>query len=136
MANYLSNQFKVRFQLKSDGGVRADGWYVDDIGVLIYTIPTSSEDEVVTVTKYELEQNYPNPFNPSTSIKFAISNKQFVSLKVYDVLGNEVTTLLNDQKPAGIYEIEFDANNLSSGIYYYRIVAGSFTDTKKMILLK
>ncbi len=122
--------------MRTDGGVTRDGWYVDDIGVLIYTIPTSAGDDAVTVTKFELEQNYPNPFNPSTSIKFAISIKQFVSLKVYDVLGNEVTTLLNDQKPAGIYEIEFDANNLSSGIYYYRIVAGSFTDTKKMILLK
>ncbi len=136
LANYLSSQFKVRFQLKSDGGVRADGWYVDDIGILIYTIPTSSQDDAVTVTKFELEQNYPNPFNPSTIIKYAISNKQFVSLKVYDVLGNHVATLINEEKPEGNYKIEFDASNLSSGIYYYRIVAGSFTDTKKMILLK
>jgi len=136
LANYLSSEFKVRFQLKSDGGVRADGWYVDDIGILIYTIPTSSEGDVVTVTKYELEQNYPNPFNPSTIIKYAISNKQFVSLKVYDVLGNEIATLINEEKPAGIYEFEFDASELSSGIYYYRLAAGSFIDTKKMILLK
>jgi hypothetical protein len=146
LANYLSSQFKVRFQLKSDGGVSADGWYVDDIGILIYTIPTSSEDDAITVTKFNLEQNYPNPFNPSTSIKYAISNKQFVSLKVYDVLGNEIAFLVNEEKPAGIYEVEFsaiggsasggDTYNLSSGIYYYRLVAGFYVETKKMILLK
>jgi hypothetical protein len=136
LANYLSSGFKVRFQLRTDGGVTRDGWYVDDIGILIYTIPTSSGNDAVTVTKFNLEQNYPNPFNPSTSIKYAISNKQFVSLKVYDVLGNDVATLVSEQKPAGIYEIEYDASNLSSGIYYYKLVAGSFTDTKKMILLK
>jgi len=136
LANYLSSQFKVRFQLRTNGRVTRDGWYVDDIGVLIFTIPTSSEDDVVTVTKFNLEQNYPNPFNPSTNIKYAISNKQFVSLKVYDVLGNDVAILVSEQKPAGIYEIEFDASELSSGIYYYRLVAGSFIDTKKMILLK
>ena len=127
MASYLSSDFKVRFQLRTDGGVTRDGWYVDDIGVLIFTIPTSSGNDAITVTKFNLEQNYPNPFNPSTSIKYAISNKQFVSLKVYDVLGKDVATLVSEQKPAGIYEIEFDASNLSSGIYYYRLVAGSFT---------
>jgi len=136
LANYLSSDFKVRFQLRSDGGVREDGWYIDDIGVLIYTIPTSSEDEAVTVTKFELEQNYPNPFNPATSIQYAIGSKQFVSIKVYDLLGNEVAKLVSEEKPAGSYKIDFDASNLSSGIYYYRIVTGSFTDTKKMILLK
>jgi len=88
-----------------------------------------------------LEQNYPNPFNPSTKIKYSIPPNiqreiSNVSLKVYDVLGNIVATLVNEEKPAGNYEIEFDASNLSSGIYYYRLVTGSFTDTKKMILLK
>jgi hypothetical protein len=141
LANYLSSQFKVRFQFRTDGGVTRDGWYVDDIGILIYTIPTSSGDDAVTVTKFELEQNYPNPFNPSTKIKFTIPSNvkretSNVSLKVYDVLGNVVATLVNEEKPAGNYEIEFKASNLSSGIYYYRLVTGSFTDTKKMILLK
>jgi hypothetical protein len=136
LANYLSNQFKIRFQLRTDGGVTRDGWYVDDIGILIYTIPTFSGDDVVAVTKFELEQNYPNPFNPSTSIQYAINSKQFVSMKVYDLLGNEVADLVNEEKPAGNYKVDFDASNLSSGIYYYRLVTGSFTDTKKMILLK
>ncbi len=136
LISYLSSDFKVRFQLRTDGGVTRDGWYVDDIGVLIYTIPTSSGDDAVSVTKFELEQNYPNPFNPATSIQYAIGSKQFVSIKVYDVLGNEVADLLNEEKPVGNYQINFDASNLSSGIYYYRLISGSFTDTKKMILLK
>jgi len=141
LANYLSSEFKVRFQLESDGGVREDGWYVDDIGILIYTIPVSVQDDAETVKQFELKQNYPNPFNPSTKIKYSIpSNIQRetsnVSLKVYDVLGNVVATLVNEQQPAGAYEVEFNAGNLSSGIYFYRLVSGSFIQTKKLILLK
>jgi len=144
LANYLSSEFKIRFQLESDGAVRKDGWYVDDIGILIYTIPTALQDEVEPVTQFVLEQNYPNPFNPSTKIKFTIPSsvirseekKLSVQLKVYDVLGNEVATLVNEKKSAGFYEVVFDASNLSSGIYFYRLVAGSFIQTKKLILLK
>ena len=83
-----------------------------------------------------MEHNYPNPFNPSTSIQYAVSNRQFVSLKVYDLLGNEVATLVNEEKPAGEYEIEFNAESLPSGIYFYQLNAGNYIDTKKMVLLK
>jgi photosystem II stability/assembly factor-like uncharacterized protein len=86
--------------------------------------------------QFSLEQNYPNPFNPSTTIKFSIPTSEFVTLKVYDVLGNEVATLVNEEKPAGSYEINFDASNLSSGIYLYTVQAGSYTQTKKLILLR
>ena len=86
--------------------------------------------------EFNLKQNYPNPFNPTTSIQYAISNKQFVTLKVYDILGNEIATLVKEEKPAGEYEVEFDGTRLPSGIYFYQIKAGSFVDTKKMILLK
>lgn len=89
-----------------------------------------------TPTEYELEQNYPNPFNPSTSIKYQVSSISQVSLKVYDVIGNEVATLVNEFKPAGSYEIEFDASMYSSGIYFYKLQAGSFVETKKMMFLK
>jgi hypothetical protein len=82
------------------------------------------------------EQNYPNPFNPSTTISWQLPVDAFVSLKVYDVLGNEVASLVNEEKPAGIYEVEFDASTLSSGTYFYRLEAGSFVQTRKMILLK
>jgi hypothetical protein len=93
-----------------------------------------SEDQIPT--QYSLSQNYPNPFNPSTSIKYAISSRQFVSLKIYDVLGNEVATLVNEEKSAGSYEITFDASQLSSGIYFYKLQAGGFIETKKLTLMK
>lgn len=85
---------------------------------------------------FSLSQNYPNPFNPSTSIQYALSDKQFVQLKVYNLLGNEVATLVNDEKAAGNYSIDFNASNLSSGVYFYKLRAGSFVETRKMILLK
>ena len=83
-----------------------------------------------------LTQNYPNPFNPTTNLEFGISKLGFVSLKVYDLLGKEVTTLVNEIKPAGLYEVEFDGSILPSGIYYYKLEAGSFSETKKMLLIK
>jgi hypothetical protein len=95
---------------------------------------------------YELFQNYPNPFNPITSIQYAVSSRQFVSLKVYDILGNEIATLVNEEKQPGTYEVEFSAKggsasggndyNLPSGIYFYQLKAGEYINTKKMILLK
>ncbi len=85
---------------------------------------------------YILFLNCPNPFNPSTTIKYQIPEFSFVTIKVYDVLGNEVATLISEEKPAGGYEIEFDGSSLPSGIYFYWLHAGAFTETKKMILLK
>ena len=85
---------------------------------------------------FSLSQNYPNPFNPTTKLEFGISNLEFVSLKVYDALGKEVKTLVNEIKPAGRYKVEFDGSSLSSGVYYYKIEAGSFVQTKRMVLLK
>ncbi|MBK9098158.1 MAG: T9SS type A sorting domain-containing protein [bacterium] len=85
---------------------------------------------------FVLEQNYPNPFNPSTTIKYAVAEKQFVSIKVYDVLGNEVAVLVNEEKSAGSYEVVFNANHISAGVYYYTIITDNFVQTKKMILLK
>jgi hypothetical protein len=85
---------------------------------------------------YSLEQNYPNPFNPSTSIQFRIPENSFVSLKIYNVLGKEVSTLMNEEKNAGTYEVNFNASALSSGVYFYKLEAGNFVQTKKMILMK
>ncbi len=92
--------------------------------------------EVKIPGTYSLFQNYPNPFNPSTTINYAIPSSEFVTLKVYDILGNEVAALVNEQRPVGSYEVEFNAAGLASGIYYYKIQAGSFVETKKMILMK
>jgi hypothetical protein len=88
------------------------------------------------ISDYSLSQNYPNPFNPSTSIEFRIQQSEFISLKVYDVLGNQITTLVNEQKSAGTYQVEFDASQLTSGIYFYELIAGKFRQTNKMLLLK
>jgi M6 family metalloprotease-like protein len=85
---------------------------------------------------YDLYQNFPNPFNPSTTIRYAIPNAVLVTLKVYDVLGNEIATLVNEEKSSGSYEVSFSGSGLSSGIYFYSINAGSFGETKKIILLK
>jgi hypothetical protein len=95
-----------------------------------------TKDFVNLPTEFILEQNYPNPFNPSTTISFSVPEIEFVTLKVYDVLGNEIATLINEEKSAGSYEILFDATDLSSGIYFYRLQAGSFVETKKMVLMK
>lgn len=88
------------------------------------------------VTDFALEQNYPNPFNPATKIKYAIKEKGNVELKVFDMLGSEITTLVNEEQPAGNYEVMFDASNLSSGVYLYSIKSGSFVQTRKMLLMK
>ncbi|GIV46068.1 MAG: hypothetical protein KatS3mg036_0886 [Ignavibacterium sp.] len=85
---------------------------------------------------FSLEQNYPNPFNPSTKISWQSPVSSWQTLKVYDILGNEVATLVDEYREAGKYEVEFDAENLSSGIYLYKLQAGSFIDTKKMILMR
>jgi photosystem II stability/assembly factor-like uncharacterized protein len=90
----------------------------------------------VVPKEYSLSQNYPNPFNPSTKIRYQIPNQSKVVIKLYDILGGEVTTLLNEEKEPGLYELQIDGQNLSSGTYIYRITAGSFVDTKKMILLR
>ena len=94
------------------------------------------DDENVTPFKFSLEQNYPNPFNPSTLISFKLPEQTNVELKIYDVLGNEVATLVNENKPAGSYEVEWNASNLPSGVYIYQLVAGTNTQIKKMMLLK
>jgi len=98
--------------------------------------PSSIENNQNIITEFSLSQNYPNPFNPTTTIKYQIPESGLVTLKVYDILGNEVATLVNEEKPAGSYRAELNGSNLSSGIYYYRMRAGEFVGTKKMILLK
>jgi hypothetical protein len=87
-------------------------------------------------TKFKLFQNYPNPFNPATKIQYQIPDISQVTLRVYDILGREITTLVNEEKSTGTYEVNFDASELSNGIYFYKMQAGSFVETKKMILLK
>ncbi|MBK7632243.1 MAG: T9SS type A sorting domain-containing protein [Ignavibacteriales bacterium] len=120
------------FQLKFDGNGTI---YLDNI---YFSTTISDVKEIIgaTPSDFELGQNYPNPFNPSTLISYSIPQNSFVTLKVYDVIGNEVATLVNQSQSAGKYEVRFDASNLSNGVYMYSIKTDNFTATKKMILMK
>jgi hypothetical protein len=98
--------------------------------------PLSVERENVVVKDYQLYQNYPNPFNPTTEIQFALPKNDYVTLKVYDVLGKEIATLIEGQLQSGLYKVKFDASRLTSGIYYYRLTGSTFNQTRKMVLIK
>ena len=106
-------------------------WYVYK-----QTTITAVEDEETIPTSFELKQNYPNPFNPSSIIKFGLPERSNVLIKIYDILGSEVITLVNAELEAGWYKKEFNASGYSSGLYIYRIQAGNYISTKKMMLLK
>ncbi len=226
LSNYNSSQVKLRFELKTDGSVNNDGWYVDDIGIIVYGIipveltsftAIAQNDDVIlnwvtstetnnlgfdverrstksnsswqklgfisgngtttekssysfvdknpvegksyyrlkqidfdgsskiynsvevdfgTVKEYSLSQNYPNPFNPSTEINYSIAKSGNVTLKVYNLLGSEIATLVNGFMEAGKHSVKFDARDFTSGIYFYTIKADNFTSTRKMILMK
>jgi photosystem II stability/assembly factor-like uncharacterized protein len=97
---------------------------------------TVGVDNDIFVNNFKLYQNYPNPFNPNTQIEYSVAEYGLVIIKVYDMLGGEVITLVNEKKPSGKYNVEFDGKNLPSGIYFYRMQAGKFSDTKKFILLR
>ncbi len=104
--------------------------------VINWTLVSAEDEKSPIPTSYGLAQNYPNPFNPATRIKFALPQAAYVELRVYDLLGREVATLVNEEKPAGTYEVTFHASGLSSGVYYYKITAGDYSETKKMVLLQ
>src|ERR1035437_1867006 len=110
--------------------------YVDNLSFDTLLTSVSQDQTEEIPSKYELNQNYPNPWNPSTNIKYSIPKASRVSIRVYDILGNEIKTLVNEEKPASTYELTLNAANLPSGVYFYRIQAGSFVETKKMVLLK
>jgi len=106
-------------------------WYVYQQSTL-----TDVEDEETIPTVFKLEQNYPNPFNPSTKIKYAVPERSNVLIKIYDILGSEVVTLVNEEMDAGWYQKSFDAYSYSSGVYLFRMEAGNYISTKKMMLIK
>jgi hypothetical protein len=117
------------------------GWVVGDGGAISHTTNGGAtfieETEINELpTNYYLSQNFPNPFNPTTKLRYSIPKTSKVSIKVYDILGNEIETLIKEEKPVGTYEITWYAGNLPSGIYFYILQAGEFVETRKMILLK
>lgn len=122
LANFIGNQ--------GDISPIVEGRILANITTDVMTDPASTPE------KFELAQNYPNPFNPTTNLRFTISDFGFTSLKVYDMLGNKVATLVNEQMQPGVYEVEWNATDFSSGVYFYRLQTNGFIETKKMILLR
>ena len=111
-------------------------WVNNSKQTFTYGPITNIDEEFSSLISFDLSNNYPNPFNPSTTIKYQIPELSFITLKVFDVLGNEITTLVNDERAAGRYEVQFKASTLTSGTYFYRMQVGHFVQTRKMILLK
>ncbi|HSL89381.1 MAG TPA: T9SS type A sorting domain-containing protein [Ignavibacteriaceae bacterium] len=134
-ANYVITgtlgQVNVNQSTTTSFKLQSGFWYLYYQDVIV-----NVEEEDLLPLTYKLEQNYPNPFNPSTIIKFAVPERTRVLIKVYDILGGEITSLVNEELDAGRYEKTFDASTLSTGVYIYRIQAGSYVNTKKMLLIK
>ena len=125
----FSGEFSFNFEIKSSGWLFWRDIYPDSI--ISYTA-----NEFNVPVSYGLFQNYPNPFNPSTKIEYSIPQSSIVLIKVFDILGNEIATLINEKKPAGTYEITWSAEGLSSGVYFYQLKTENFIETKKMVLMK
>jgi hypothetical protein len=109
---------------------------VQNAMVTSVTGPTGVAISSELPTSYELSQNYPNPFNPETNITFAVPKEGFVSLRMFDITGREVLTGVNEVLQPGYYNVQIDASKLSSGVYFYKLIANGFSDTKKMTLVK
>jgi len=151
---YISNDYGESFNLKNDGlqSLRCTALYKFGNYLFLGTNPTTLPckvyrrplNEVIGIknisteipSEYKLYQNYPNPFNPTTNIKYQIADNKYITIKVYNILGKEIGTLVNEKQSPGIYEVSFNGSRLSSGIYFYRIQAGDFMQVKKMVLIK
>ena len=128
----------VRFDFGVDNGIQYRGWYIDDFTANGFgtALPASADSRHEFPQTYCLEQNYPNPFNPSTTIEFSVAHVGHVRLVVYDVLGRAVATLVDGIREPGSYRFVWEAADLSSGIYFYRLTAGKFVQTKKLLLVR
>jgi len=135
----ISNQYEIEW-LERPEGHSWGLWRANIDRILEFCFPNSSSDighlNQLKINDYELFQNYPNPFNPVTNIRYSVGDRQFVTLKVYDILGKEIATLVNEEKPSGNYQVSFQASDISSGFYYYQLRAGEYIEAKQMILLK
>jgi len=140
--NWLEQQSGTSIKLNKVYFIDLDfGFIVGDSGIILRTTTGGEPATLVEIDNsddydFNLFQNYPNPFNPTTIIEYSLPEYGIVNLTVYDLLGREIITLVNEEKPSGIHKIEFDANGLPSGIYFYRIKAGNYIKTNKMVLLQ
>lgn len=138
LGGYVGDTIQIRFRFTSDNANQYDGFYIDDISVQTYGKLWDGVEakQQLQPIAFALLQNYPNPFNPSTTIEYQIPKQSIVTLKIFDLLGREVATLVNEMKYAGPYKISWDGSRLSSGVYFYTLSAGQFRETKRMILMK
>jgi hypothetical protein len=134
---------RIRYKIKAVDNTERNSVYSDFVSISTYYLNRGGDSSPNPILEnnnipklYELSQNYPNPFNPTTTIKYAIPKDEFVTIIIYDITGREIIKLVNEQKQAGFYSVLFDGNNLSSGVYFYRIEAGNFVQVKKMLLIK
>ena len=140
--NEIDNKQVLQAAIRLNGLIPKKGTFASLGHIFDYTTLETKENEgkiAISETEQIKElsiQNYPNPFNPITIIRYQMPKDEFVTLRVYDILGREITTLVNEEKPAGTYSVNFNASNLASGIYFYKISAGNFSQTKKMLLLR
>jgi hypothetical protein len=140
ISDYAKYPFRIRFLFVSDEysfhWMPLDGWYIDNVKISILESANSADTYVQLPTAFSLAQNYPNPFNPSTTIKFELPKSSVVRLSVYDMLGREVSVLVNETRDAGVHEVRFDASGLSSGVCLYRLQAEDFVQSRKLIILR
>ncbi|MBM4157567.1 MAG: T9SS type A sorting domain-containing protein [Ignavibacteria bacterium] len=138
LSPYIGQTIKLRFYLYTDAGTPGDGIYIDNFRIVEYkdTLTNISNTGSTVPQTYSLYQNYPNPFNPITTIKFDLPKNTFITLRIYDILGRNIKTLVNEHLNAGSYSLDFDASGLASGSYFYRIETPDYTDIKKMFLVK
>jgi hypothetical protein len=137
-SDLLSNGYNFKYKIKAkDKGLIPKFASSPDSGYYqLSTYLTSLDETPIIIEKFSLSQNYPNPFNPSTKISWQSPLGSHQTLKIYDVLGREVATLVNEYRDAGIYEVEFDGSQLSSGVYYYQLKINDYITTRKMLFLK
>lgn len=138
LSAYADSTVRIGFYFTSTANNEDNGWYIDDIrleGVDTAVVKIFGKVEQI-INKYTLFQNYANPFNPSTTIKFTLPISELTTLKVYNILGKEVATLVSTKLNSGNHTYTFDGKNLASGVYYYQLIAGNYREVKKMILLR
>ncbi|MFH0736661.1 MAG: M28 family peptidase [bacterium] len=136
LSYYLGQDILIQFVLKSDANNQKDGFYVDDLFIKSYEKFTSVEDNSINIIGFKLNQNYPNPFNGQTIISFNLPVEGITSLVVYDILGKQVASIVNDRLNSGNHSYNFNASNLSSGVYFYTLITEGYTSTRKLVLLK
>ncbi|MBC8044127.1 MAG: T9SS type A sorting domain-containing protein, partial [Rhizobacter sp.] len=141
VGDLLAGSTATKFTVAAIGRLSLAGTN-DPLAFQLKAYPVNTTLKVIEIgnglpsASYKLSQNYPNPFNPSTTINYQISQAGNVSLKVYDVLGREVATLVNQKQNAGSYQVQFNASRLSSGVYFYKLQAGNFAESRKLTLVK